>query len=163
MPPDPAPITHDEARRLYLETGTPVRAIAEQLRLSEPSFRKLRVRLGWPARPGPGPKEPRRLGRPPTLVGLVFRLRRQIGRRLAELEAAEGAASAAEYAALVRAMNELARLETRAGPAPAEAGEGGDDGPTSDPGALREAIARRVELFGAGGPAPGLPGDAAPP
>lgn len=168
MPPAPAPpITDDEARRLYLETAVPVRAIAGRLGVSERAFRRLRDRLGWPRRVEPAP----RAGRVPSRLGLVVRLRRQIGRRLVELERAEAAASAAEYAALLRAVTELARLEgqvkeAQAAPRAASpsAREGSDGQPDAsiNPDRLREAIARRVETFGGGRPAAGLPGDASP-
>lgn len=158
------PISRDEARRLYLDTATPARTIAARMQISEGAFRKLRARLGWPAREGrsgaAGHRPGRKGRRDVTTAGLVSRLRRHVSRRLAELDAVDAATPASEYAALMRVLNELRRLEASAGSRP-EPARGGDDGPSSDLDAVREAIARRVESFGGGGCASGFPGDAA--
>ena len=149
------PIGLDEARRLYLETDLPVTAIAARLGMSGRGFLAERTRLGWPVRArGLGPQGKRR---PPGTVNLVGRLRRQMDRRLVALENAEAPAPAAEYAALLRVLNELTRLEagTNSVQAP-ESGEN-DDCRILDIDAVRETIARRVEGFGAGGDAAPLP------
>jgi hypothetical protein len=154
----------ENARRLYVETGTPVAEIAATLSLTPRSLAARISGWGWPSRTRRTQAGDQGGGTPPLTAedrraGVVSRVRTTVEREIAQIEdslarmeplgspGGDPEKLARTLASLVKTLNELQRLDASAGGAAAKEP---DDAMDIDE--FRRELARRLDALCESGP-----------